>query len=160
MSFAEPRFGLPNFSGMVAPMKPKATPELADAVRAAMGPLTHDKVHDKGGPSSPVMTNILKGEGATISRDTASKLDRAFGWPEGQAFALATGAGEVIRAQREAAGISRKDFATQLGVGKRSLAEWESGDPIPADILEQIRDMLAKTSEIIAELGRQDPHAS
>jgi DNA-binding XRE family transcriptional regulator len=156
VSFAEPGFSLPKFSGTVARMKIQATPALAEAIRAAMGVLTHDEVAEAGGPSSPTLTKILLGSGATISTDTARKLEAAFGWPRGRVAALAGGLPDM-QAEREARGLSRRDMAEVLGVGPKALAGWEAGQPMPPSVLAKLRALLADvpSKELLAELTRR-----
>jgi len=67
------------------------TPDLGRAIDAEIREqaLTQKKIADRGGPSGPTMTKILKGEGPPISPSTADKLERALGWPEGAIARLA-----------------------------------------------------------------------
>lgn len=121
-----------------------------------MGILTHDDVRDRGGPSSPTLTKITLGDGASISRNTAKKLEKAFGWPEGRVAAL--GGGIDLRAERRARGLEAHEMAEVLGVGARVLVGWEQGDPIPPTILERVRALLTEvpSSELLAELTRRE----
>lgn len=162
LSFAVAELSLPKLSVMVARMEITATPALAAAVADAMGPLTHDEIYDKGGPTSPTMTKILRGEGEPISGGTARKLEIALGWPRGRVAAIAAGKpSEDIRQLREASGMTRFELAQLLGVGSKSLGAWEAGDPMPPQILARLRAVLAQVpyGELIEELRRRDPSA-
>lgn len=91
VSFAKRRFSLPKKYGRLARVNILATPALAEAVRAAMGALTYEEVQALGGPSSPTLTKILRGDGDSISRASARALERALGWPRDAVAAAATG---------------------------------------------------------------------
>lgn len=120
------------------------------------GIVTHDDVKDRGGPSSPTLTKIAAGAGATISLSTARKIEKAFGWPEGRVAAL--GGGIDLRAERRTRGLEAHEMAEVLGVGVRVLLGWEQGDPIPPTTLEQVRALLSEvpSSELLAELARRE----
>lgn len=53
--------------------------------------LTHDDVKDAGGPSSPTLTKMLRGDGSSISGATARRLEKVFNWPRGTVAAIADG---------------------------------------------------------------------
>jgi plasmid maintenance system antidote protein VapI len=138
-----------------------ATEALAERVRAAMhamGDPTYDEVGAMGGPSGPTLSKILHAEG-TFSRTTAKKLEKAFDWPPGAVAAIVRGgdpdAGPVLRAAREARGLSLRALADLLGIGPRSLDDMEDGDvEIPESVQRQLL-ALFPDAHIAAEATRR-----
>ena len=43
---------------------------------------------------------------------------------------------QVLRALREARGITQEGFAAQLGVGRRTVQRWEQGTAVPGPVAE------------------------
>lgn len=83
-----------------------ATADLAEKIRRAMRDRTHDDIRDSGGPSSPTLTKILKGEGEPISLSTAKRLDQALGWPAGTTAAMSRGELETLDGDEAAAAVT------------------------------------------------------
>jgi transcriptional regulator with XRE-family HTH domain len=52
----------------------------------------------------------------------------------------------VLRALREARGVTQEGWATRLGVGRRTLQRWERGDIVPDEAAE--RAILAACREM------------
>lgn len=150
------------------------TPALAEWLKAAMGDLTHDEIHDEmGGPSSPTLTKITNNEGGTISRKSAKLLEHVFGLPRGRVAAIARGehvpgdepaaqpsgpltAGDLIGAVRRARGWTHFEMAAELQVSEPILREWERGTiPIDRRVLEAIERLLAAGRSDVDFQGRR-----
>lgn len=61
---------------------------------------------------------------------------------------------EEVRAKRAAAGLSQEAFARQLGVGRVTVARWETGQQIPSSVYDRMIRMFATPPSACARRPR------
>jgi transcriptional regulator with XRE-family HTH domain len=54
--------------------------------------------------------------------------------------------GSEIRRLREARGLTQQELATAIGVGQRTVGNWERGETIPKNRMGMLRDFFGITS--------------
>ena len=61
--------------------------------------------------------------------------------------------GEILRAEREAAGLSQQDMADRLGLTKMTISHWENGNrSMKASSLKDYCAVLGITAQYVFEL--------
>ena len=62
--------------------------------------------------------------------------------------------GATLRTYRELLGYELNRYAEKLGVNRRTVTRWETGEwPLPDDVATQVRSDLRELNQIIDELG-------
>lgn len=151
MSFADPRFGLPKFSGNLVRMSPNLE-ALGQAVydrRSQLG-LTQDQVTKRGGPSDTTLTKIENAT-TTPSPSTLRKLDAGLAWTPGSARRVLDGTGTW-----EESGYSPADIEGDVDVTPED--HWIHSVSTARDVLlwaiesgtgKRAVEMLSRASELI-----------
>lgn len=75
----------------------RVTTELRQRIQTELDVITYAQIRARGGPGSTTLTSIVSGKVETISKGTARKLERAFGWAEGEVAAGVPSEGDPIR---------------------------------------------------------------
>jgi DNA-binding transcriptional regulator YiaG len=150
--------GLPKIFRHSDGVQYRATRELKEQVQKAMAPgWTYEDIEERGGPTQPTLTKIMRGEDEPISKASAAKLDRAFGWPRNTAATLATGVAVDLAEHIRNGAMSASEIAARLHVSPKVVERWERGEAIPAARLAQLIDLLHEAPDevLLAELTRR-----
>lgn len=69
--------------------------------------------------------------------------------------------GATLRTYRELLGYELNRYAEKLGVNRRTVTRWETGEwPLPDDVATQVRSDLRELNQIIDELGSTIPEGA
>lgn len=69
--------------------------------------------------------------------------------------------GATLRTYRELLGYELNRYAEKLGVNRRTVTRWETGEwPLPDDVAAQVRSDLRELNQVIDDLGSTIPEGA
>lgn len=69
--------------------------------------------------------------------------------------------GATLRTYRRLLGYDINDYAEELGINRRTVTRWETGDwPVPDDVAERVRDDLSELRAVADELRNSVPEGA